>query len=207
MNTEQIIVTVLALAIAIIPHEVAHGYIAYLLGDPTAYRKGRLTLNPIVHIDPVGSVVLPVLLILLPTNIVFGWAKPVPINPNYFRNPKKGMMFVGAAGPLTNFTFAGISAGVYQLFALTPQNVVGFFLVMMVLINTVLGLLNALPIPPLDGSRIVTGLLPDKLGRIYDRIQPFGFVLVLLFLFAGGLTYIVAPILSTLLRFLGISFQ
>jgi len=197
---------ILALAVAIIPHEVAHGYVAYRLGDPTAYSKGRLTLNPIVHIDPVGSVLLPLLLILLPGNIVFGWAKPVPVNPVYFRNPKQGMMLVGAAGPLTNFTFAAVGILLYKLFAVPQDSAVGFFLIMLIVVNTVLGMLNALPVPPLDGSRILTGLLPDHLARQYNRIQPFGFIIILFILLAGGLEYIVAPIIHGLFSFLGISF-
>ena len=175
-----------SLIIAIVFHEVAHGYTAMLLGDPTASDLGRLTLNPLRHVDPVGTLIVPGALALL-GGPVFGWAKPVPVNKWRLDNPRFGMMAVAAAGPLSNFVLAGIGAVVLgALLAqpggdslLQPGNWIGTGLTMFLLINIFLGLFNLLPIPPFDGSHIVGGLLPASLRAGWEKLQRVGMVLLI----------------------------
>jgi len=198
------IVLVPALVVAIVFHEVAHGYVALLLGDPTAKERRRLSLNPLRHVDPVGTIVIPGALALLHWP-VFGWAKPVPVDKWRLRNPRFGMMAVAAAGPGTNLVLAAVGAIVLGLLArlLTPgiadagqlldllrQGAVpaGFGagglplvgLYFFILINIFLALFNLLPIPPFDGSHIVEGLLPPPAARVYARLRPFGFTVMFL---------------------------
>jgi len=196
----DLIVKFTALIFAVVIHEVAHGYTAFLLGDPTAKHAHRLTLNPLAHLDIFGSIILPVVLVLT-NNVPFGWAKPVPFNPAYFRDPRRGIMLVGAAGPAINFVAAVLSAVIFRLVAPLPHLVAGF-LVFFCVINVILGVLNLIPIPPLDGSRVVLGLLPDDLARNYLKIEPFGFILILALLYLGVLDYIVSPISRFLLGWL-----
>jgi Zn-dependent protease len=177
-----------ALVIAIVFHEVAHGWTALLLGDPTAKERNRLSLNPIRHVDPFGTLILPGLLALsgLP---VFGWAKPVPVIKQRLRNPRFGMMAVAAAGPGTNLVLATIGALVLGLLAgnvtAPPEGLLGFAIASLysfILINIFLALFNLLPIPPFDGSHIVEGLLPPRAARVYEKLRPFGFPLIFLLL-------------------------
>ncbi|MDY7098969.1 MAG: site-2 protease family protein [Pseudomonadota bacterium] len=192
-----IAILVPSLVIAIVFHEVAHGYAAKALGDPTASDRGRLTLNPIKHVSPVGTLMVPGFLALV-GGPVFGWAKPVPVNQRRLSNPRYGMMAVAAAGPLSNFVLAGLgaiglglswSAGAQVdfassslLFVLDAQGqplALASGLYVFILINLFLGLFNLLPIPPFDGSHIVGGLLPDRLRVHWQRIQQLGMVLIL----------------------------
>jgi Zn-dependent protease len=173
---------ILPLIFAIVFHEVAHGWVARALGDPTAQERRRLTLNPIRHVDPLGTIVIPGALALasLP---VFGWAKPVPVDKRRLRNPRFGMMVVAAAGPLTNLVLATLAAiGLGLLARADASGPAAAFLAMnlqnFVLINIFLALFNLLPIPPFDGSHIVEGALPRRAARAYDRLRPFGFPLV-----------------------------
>ena len=176
-----------ALVIAIVFHEVAHGWTALALGDPTAKERKRLTLNPIRHVDPFGTLILPGLLALsgLP---VFGWAKPVPVIKSRLRNPRFGMMAVAAAGPATNLVLAAIGAVVLGLVArggAEPSGLTGFGLASLysfILINIFLALFNLLPIPPFDGSHVVEGLLPRRVAAVYDKFRRFGFALLILLL-------------------------
>lgn len=180
---------IIPLVFAIVLHEVAHGWMARALGDPTAAEQKRLTLNPLRHVDPFGTVILPGMLALASAPI-FGWAKPVPVNPRRLHNPRVGMMVVAAAGPGSNFVLAAIAAvalglmaraygsaelGPGAMFAATSLN-------QFILINIFLAFFNLLPIPPFDGSHIVEGLLPDSAARAYERLRPFGFPLVFLLL-------------------------
>lgn len=190
-----VLLLVPALVVAIVCHEVAHGWVARMLGDPTAWEQGRLSLNPIRHVDPVGTLLVPGALALagLP---VFGWAKPVPVRKSRLDNPRYGMMAVAAAGPATNLILAligaialglvvggldmgdaggGASLGDAAVLAITALQ---YFL----LINIFLALFNLLPIPPFDGSHIVEGLLPIPAARAYNRLRPFGFPLLFLLL-------------------------
>ncbi len=179
---------IVPLVIAIVFHEVAHGYVAKLLGDPTASERGRLTLNPLKHVDPMGTIVVPGLLALfhLP---VFGWAKPVPVIPQRMRNPRVGMMLSAAAGPAMNLLMALISAvlvGMFSRYFITDpdQSPAGGFiwqnLSNFIELNVFIALFNLLPIPPFDGSHIVEGLLPRSLAQVYGKFRQLGMLLVIL---------------------------
>jgi len=183
-----------ALVIAIVFHEVAHGWAALALGDPTAKERGRLTLNPIRHVDPFGTLLLPGLLMLsgLPA---FGWAKPVPVIKQRLRNPRFGMMAVAAAGPASNLILAGVGALLLGLFfrPIVGMEIetgnpgvayvyVAYVLQYFITINIFLALFNLLPIPPFDGSHVVEGVLPPRAARIYEKLRPFGFPLLFVLL-------------------------
>jgi Zn-dependent protease len=180
---------IIPLVIAIVFHEVAHGWVALMLGDPTAKEQRRLSLNPLRHVDPVGTVILPGILALVKAPI-FGWARPVPVSKQRLDNPRFGMMAVAAAGPATNLLLALLGAVVLGLLvrahgAGEPGPVTMFAAANLnnfLLINIFLALFNLLPIPPFDGSHIVEGLLPRRAAEIYDRLRPLGFPLVFLLL-------------------------
>lgn len=181
------IVLIPSLVIAIVFHEVAHGWVASLLGDPTARERRRLSLNPLRHVDLFGTVILPGILALshLP---VFGWAKPVPVNARRLNNPRRDMMVVAAAGPGTNIVLALIGAVLLGLLVPDdaqvgqPLSIIGFALFMFISINLFLALFNLIPLPPFDGSHIIEGLLPDDMARAYGRLRPFGLPLLFLLL-------------------------
>ncbi|MFW5634555.1 MAG: site-2 protease family protein [Erythrobacter sp.] len=180
-----VLLLVPCLIVAIVFHEVAHGYVAKLLGDPTASERGRLTLNPIRHVDPVGTLLVPGALLLAGAP-AFGWAKPVPVNQYRLKNPRYGMMAVALAGPASNFVLAALGAVLIGVLSaingasiLVEGNVLGTVLTLFLLINIFLGLFNLLPIPPFDGSHIVGGLLPDRLRFYWARLQQVGIVLLL----------------------------
>jgi Zn-dependent protease len=196
----ELIVQLIALGFSIILHEIAHGYVAHRLGDPTAKNAGRLTLNPLAHIDPFGSILLPMMLAITHSPVLLGWAKPVPYNPAYFRDVRKGTMLVGAAGPATNLILAAASAALLRL--LTPGGIAALFLLHLCVVNVVLCVFNLLPVPPLDGSRVVVGLLPAELARSYLRLERFGFLIVFGLLWLGALDYVVEPVYVWLLRLL-----
>ena len=198
----DLIVKIIALFFAVIIHEVAHGYAALLLGDPTAKRAHRLTLNPIAHLDLFGSIILPLILVLSHSPVLLGWAKPVPFNPRYFRDPKRGIMIVGAAGPMVNFIAALLSAVIFRLIGPMSANLLTLFLIYFCATNLILGIFNLIPIPPLDGSRIVMGLLPDDLVPAYLRLESFGFIIIFALLWLGVLDYIISPIFQFLLGWL-----
>jgi len=195
----QLTIQIPPLLLALTLHEYAHGYVAYRLGDPTAKNAGRLTLNPLSHLDPIGTLAF--------VFIKIGWAKPVPVNPVYFRNPRKDMLWVALAGPASNLLLAIISAFLLRVttavagaLPYTPfleAIVVPFswMLVASVWINLVLCVFNFLPIPPLDGSRILTGLLPASIASTYASYERYGFILVLVLAFSGVLSMIISPII------------
>ena len=197
----DLIVKFIALILAVVIHEFAHGYAAYLLGDPTAKRAHRLTLNPIAHLDLFGSVILPLVLVFTGSPVLLGWAKPVPFNPGYFRDPRRGIMIVGAAGPLMNFLAALLSAAVFH-FVGALSHLAALFFFFFCATNLILGIFNLIPIPPLDGSRIVLGILPDDLVPAYLRLESFGFIIIFALLWLGVLDYIVGPIYHFLLGWL-----
>lgn len=190
----QILFAVLALLFCLIPHEVAHGIVALWLGDPTAKRAGRLSLNPLRHLDPIGSVVLPLALILIrhltgAPVVVFGWAKPVPINPYYFRDPWRGMVWVGLAGPTTNVLLGALAMGLARLFfALGARSSWIFtFLALYGLISLLIAFFNLIPLPPLDGSRVLAYFLPNRWRTELLRLEQFGIIVVVVLLVLGVL--------------------
>jgi Zn-dependent protease len=199
--------TVPPLLIAVILHEIAHGWIALKLGDPTAKSLGRLTLNPIKHIDPFLTLMVPGFLILAGSPIIFGGAKPVPVDTRYFHNPRKGMLYVAIAGPITNFLLAALCYLLLSLFAdIEPTflNIVLInWLVYGLLINLVLAVFNLLPVPPLDGGRVVVGLLPKELAYKYARLERFGLIIVVALLYLGVVDFVLGPVIEFSFRLLG----
>ncbi|MDD5147460.1 MAG: site-2 protease family protein [Candidatus Daviesbacteria bacterium] len=197
--------SIIILLFSVIIHEVMHGLVALKFGDHTAERAGRLTLNPLPHIDLFGTILLPGLLILTGSPILFGWAKPVPVNPLNFSNLKRGEFFVSAAGILANFGLAIAAALIYHLLNALPQTfpaMIGVLLRFTVTINLVLGIFNLFPVPPLDGSRILMSQLPYKLARSYARIEPYGIlILLILMMIPFGDTSIIQAILGFLVEF------
>jgi Zn-dependent protease len=195
----EIIIIAPPLLLALTVHEFAHGWVAYRLGDPTAKLAGRLTLNPLRHLDPIGTIAFFL--------IKIGWAKPVPVNAAYFKNPRKDMLWVALAGPMTNLAMAVISAVaakvVWLLMEILPASPVvnalfvpfNAMLIASVWINLVLCIFNFLPIPPLDGSRILSGILPPDLARSYAGIERYGFILILVLVFSGILSKLIMPII------------
>ncbi|MGB8992663.1 MAG: site-2 protease family protein [Desulfobaccales bacterium] len=179
------------LLFSVIVHEVAHGYVALLNGDPTARMLGRITLNPVPHIDPIGTILLPLLLLMTHAGILFGWARPVPVNPLNYRNYRWGEFAVSAAGPVSNLALAALFSVLLRL----GFNNVGLMKLAYfgVSINIFLALFNLIPIPPLDGSHILAILLPRDLARLYSHLQPVGFVLILILFYTGILGAIIMP--------------
>ena len=212
---QQVTVWLLPVLFAITVHEVAHGWVARMLGDPTAMMMGRLTLNPFKHIDPVGTVLVPLILLLLPGGFIFGWAKPVPVTWENLRNPKKDMALVAIAGPAANLLMAifwtivlkigillSMQGGSPSMF-LAAVGVAGIF------INAILMILNLLPLPPLDGGRILVGLLPGPLAWKVSRLEPYGFFILVALLATGILGAIIGPpilwLIATLSEMTGLS--
>lgn len=184
-DIEKMLIYVFLLVFSASFHEVAHGVAALLLGDDTAKRAGRLTLNPMAHIDIQGSVIMPLFIFIVSGgNMIYGYAKPVPVNPYALRNPKKAMMLVGAAGPISNFILAIffgllIKIGLGEIFLIKKICVFGMYL------NVLLALFNLIPVPPLDGSRVVSGLLDDDLAKGYNSIEPYGIFILMGLILTG----------------------
>ena len=199
---QTICVYAIPLIFAITLHESAHGWAAGRLGDPTATMLGRVTINPIPHSEPIGTIAVPGALLLMSAltgggGLLFGWAKPVPINPRYFRNPLKAMTITAAAGPLSN-----LLQMIFWALLLKALAAVGFydkFVISVcaagISVNLMLMAFNLIPIPPLDGGRIVRGLLPRQAGMAFDKIEPYGFMILLVLMVGGGLSFFVRPFL------------
>ena len=187
------------LVIAIVFHEVAHGWAALALGDPTAKERRRLTLNPIRHVDPVGTLLVPGALALF-GGPVFGWAKPVPVNFANLRHPKRDMLWVAAAGPFSNLVMALLWALAVKIGIAAPDSYFALPLALMgaagVFINAIIMVLNLLPLPPLDGGRILVSLLPHRLAYNVSRIEPYGFIILIVLLFSGVLGMILWPVIG-----------
>ncbi len=200
--------------VAVILHEIAHGVVAYWRGDPTAKEAGRLTLNPIPHIDPFGTILFPALLYFTNAPFLFGWARPVPVNFARLRNPKSDMVLVALAGPLTNLVLAALSAVVLRwisapqdpMYFLTTHHVTpppGFHIVFTsILLNVGLAVFNMLPVLPLDGGRVLAGLLPLPLARLFMQTERFGMLIVMLLLATNVVGAVTWPLRLFLLRVL-----
>jgi Zn-dependent protease len=200
-------VWVLPLIIAITFHEAAHGFVAHALGDNTAFDRGRVSFNPLVHIDPFGTLILPAMLLLAHSPFLFGYAKPVPVNFRALRHPRIDMVWVALAGPGTNIALALVAALAFHILDFLPANAsqwVGDNLKNAILINVVLAVFNMLPIPPLDGGRVAVGLLPRALGAALARLEPFGMLILIgiliLLPLAGSQFGLNLDIISTILR-------
>jgi len=192
-DIQTILIYAIPVLFAITVHETAHGWTASQLGDHSAKMMGRLTLNPIKHIDPVGTILVPAFLYFT-AGFIFGWAKPVPVNFNALRSPKRDMLWVALAGPASNF----IMAVMWLVALMLSINIGSQFLADMaqigIQINLLLAVLNLLPLPPLDGGRIISSLLPNKLAYQYDQLEPYGLFILLGLLFLGVFQTIILPI-------------
>lgn len=189
---------------AITLHEAAHGYVARYFGDPTAWQQGRITLNPVKHVDPIGTLLVPALILFASKGgMLFGWAKPVPVDFGRLRQPKQDMLWVAAAGPVANLLMALGWALILKMAVLMPLNDYSLPLAEMaragINVNAVLMLLNLLPLPPLDGGRIAVSLLPHNLAWRFARLERFGFIILLAMLFLGLLDVILTPLLRVFL--------
>ena len=193
----EILSVILIFLPAVTIHEFAHGWMANKLGDSTAKNAGRLTLNPLAHIDPVGTIILPAMLILSGSRLIFGWAKPVPVNFSNLDNPRRDMIWVGLAGPGANVLLALAVSLIIRSGLLSPA--LTSLLIMIILINLVLAVFNLIPIPPLDGSRVLMGLLPPRQAYAYSKIEPYGFFIIIALLWMGLLKSVLWPVVYFLL--------
>ena len=199
---EKFLIILPVLLFSVVVHECAHGLAAERCGDPTARMLGRITLNPLPHIDPIGSILVPLLLVLSPGGFFIAWAKPVPVNPYNFRNPRRDDIIVSVAGPASNILLSlGFAFVMLLALWIVPQSganqrlVANFFMLLNygILINLFLAFFNLIPIPPLDGSHILRNLLPPEAAQSYDKIQPYGFIILLLMIYFKLTVIVIFP--------------
>ena len=206
----QILLMIPMLLFAVIAHEVAHGYVAWRCGDPTAKLAGRLTLNPLPHIDLFGTIVFPLVLLLTNAPFLIGWAKPVPVNPYNFRNPSRDHLWVSLAGVSTNMLLAvacTILLGIIARLSGSTGGALGLMLQYGIVINVILAVFNILPIPPLDGSWVLYHLLPGNLAESYRRLFPYGFIILIVLLMTGVLGRMIRPLYIMITQFLQVILQ
>jgi len=198
-----ILISVLVFFSAIVVHEFSHAFVAYKRGDMTAARSGRLTLNPLAHIDPFGTILLPIFLIFVRSPVLFGWAKPVPIDFSALKNPKKDIIWVGLAGPAANLLLALLATLIVKsgvIVGATMTRIAGH----VILVNVILAVFNLIPIPPLDGSRIVMGLLPAPLAVRYATIERYGFIILFALLYLRLFDVIIWPVVDGIIHILSL---
>ena len=198
-DLQTLLIWIIPILFAITLHEAAHGWVASKFGDHTARMMGRVTLNPVKHIDPVGTILVPAVLLIMSTGFIFGWAKPVPINFNALRSPKSGMIWVARAGPGANLIMA---IGWLLVFFLAIKMNIPILQRMAdagILINILLAVFNLLPIPPLDGSRVISALLPNPLAYRYNQLEQYGLFILIGLMYFGGFTKIVKPMVELVL--------
>ncbi len=223
MNIPVIVINLFVVLFAITIHEASHGWAAWKMGDSTARALGRVTLNPIAHIDLFGTIIVPVLLAIIPPHTTFGWAKPVPINPYNLRRPRQDSLWISLAGPAANLAAGATALVLLVLLKAARPGTVDFLLGFLtgrgglppgfypleglalilfyaILINIYLAVFNLIPVPPLDGSGILAGLLSDEAAARYDRLRPYGFFLVLILVYVGVLNVIIRPVEQLILR-------
>jgi Zn-dependent protease len=199
------IINIAILIASIVIHEVAHGFTANKLGDPTAKLDGRLTLNPLKHLDPIGSLLIPGILVVTGAPFLFGWANPVPYNPYNLKNPRRDEALIALAGPVSNILIALLAATIFRIFTPGLETVFALVLLMTVLLNLVLAVFNLVPIPPLDGSKLLFAAVPSTFGNFRATLEGMGFFLVILFI-ATPLSNFIAPVVFGIAEiFLGIS--
>ena len=190
----------LVILFAISIHEAAHAWMADRCGDPTARLQGRVTLNPIPHIDPFGTIIFPLILVLIKAPFIFGWAKPVMVNPYNLRDPRRDGMLISAAGPLSNIITGIIAIGVYILFfkmgIFVSLPILTYLVYFLIMISFILAIFNLLPVPPLDGSGIMEGILKGEAFETYQRIKPYGFIILIALLYFNILDIIFFPIIK-----------
>jgi len=205
---QTIAIYALPVIFAITLHEAAHGYVAKHFGDLTAYAEGRVSLNPLRHIDPVGTVAVPLALLAISklfagSGILFGWAKPVPVNFANLRHPKRDMLWVAAAGPFSNLVMAVLWAVALKIGIGLPDSYFALPLALMgaagVFVNAIIMVLNLMPLPPLDGGRILVSLLPHRLAYNVSRVEPYGFIILIVMLFSGVLGMMLWPVIGMVL--------
>jgi Zn-dependent protease len=211
MDIRLILIQAFVIFFAITVHEAAHAWMANKLGDPTAAALGRASLNPLVHIDLFGTIIFPLLLIIL-KQPVFGWAKPVPYNPHNLRHPRKGGLWISFAGPIANIATATAAVVLFQLLKLAGAHIpeaslwskpIGGLVVILIytaMINLSLAVFNLIPIPPLDGSGILAGLLSERAAATFDRLRPYGFFILIALMYTNVLTFVFSPLRNLVLR-------
>jgi len=205
LNIWQLFLSFALLLVAMSVHEFAHAWVAYKLGDYSAKQMGRLTLNPLAHIDIFGTIILPLLLFVSSAGrFIIGYAKPVPVNFAALSNPRRDILWVGLAGPLANLIFAFLLSFLLKLIA--KENFLYGLLLYLVVINIFLGVFNLVPIPPLDGSKVLLGLLPQRMAIKYIALEPFGFLIIMFLVISGGLRFIVMPLVELLLSVMGLAY-
>jgi Zn-dependent protease len=196
----QVFISFIVLLFSLTVHEMAHAWTADRLGDPTARLLGRVSLNPIVHADPIGTVLFPLIALVSGAPLI-GWAKPVPVSSGRLRNPRRDFILVAAAGPASNLLMAFAAAGVLSVLPISPQTLgeanisvpVATILSQGMRLNVLLAVFNLIPIPPLDGGNVLAGLLPYRLAASFNRLRPYGFLLLYALIFSGGFNYLVIP--------------